>query len=150
MPDKPDGMLQRDRQADQNFDSDEQLYRAFHPDALDGDEIALDSVELPDISTLRSKFAQPQWARTVKSDWTGWGVWGIFIAKLPVELMSNGVSLCEIKVHHTPQRQNYPHTDVQAHREGRHLKDASEISEEMSLLIRYRLASGLKIRVRPE
>jgi hypothetical protein len=52
----PDAMRMGNRPPDQQFEDDERLFRAFAADDLEGDKIALDAIELPDMSVNREKY----------------------------------------------------------------------------------------------
>ena len=50
MADLPDAMRQRDRPPDPHFDPDERLFRRFRPEDVEGNTVAVDAIELPDMS----------------------------------------------------------------------------------------------------
>src|SRR5947209_6274056 len=61
MADVPAEMMAHGRPADPNFEEHENLYRRFSPDKLDGDEVSIAAVALPDMSVIREKYGRPQW-----------------------------------------------------------------------------------------
>ena len=62
MPELPPDMKTRGRKPDNPLnDPNEELYRAFAPSAFDGDGIAIDAIELPDLSVNRQKYGPPGW-----------------------------------------------------------------------------------------
>jgi hypothetical protein len=74
MPNLPDGMLAKGRAIDPRFDPDERLFRAFAAQDLDGDKVAVDAIELPDMSVNREKYGPPNWLLHLDI-WTGCGAY---------------------------------------------------------------------------
>jgi hypothetical protein len=74
MADLPAGMLTSGRHPDQHFADEEKLYRRFSPDCLDGEEISIATVALPDLSVMREKYTDdPRWL-LLAEEHADWGV----------------------------------------------------------------------------
>lgn len=123
MPDLPSAMMKGDRSEDQVFASDEQLYRRV-PFVLwdeDEDDVDLDAIELPDMSVVRSKYAHPEWARFDRGEYHEFGVIGCRVDAIPDGFLHLGVFAWSFHAVHVPHRRNYPHAEVQAFEDGKHV-----------------------------
>ncbi|HUG94013.1 MAG TPA: hypothetical protein VML55_24495 [Planctomycetaceae bacterium] len=122
MADIPREMMASGRPEDQSFDDEELLYRRFAPDLLDGDEIAIAAVELPDMSIIREKYGRPQWL-LLDEDYADWGVLAFHVRDIPPNraVWHEGVVAYVLEPRHVPYRNNYPHSEVWAYREGEHI-----------------------------
>ena len=103
----------------QVFAEDERLFRRFHPDHLDGDEIAIDAVELPDVSVNRERFGPPEWL-LLDVGHEDWGVLAFLVRDIPPhrQVWHRGVVPYTLEPRHVPLRHNYPHSEVRVYREG--------------------------------
>jgi len=112
-------MMTRGRPAVQGFTDDEFLYRRFHPDHLDGNEIAIEAVELPDMSVNRSRFGPPGWL-LLEEDYEDWGVLAFRVRDIPPkrEVWHEGVVAYALEPRHVPLRNNYPHSEIWILRDG--------------------------------
>lgn len=113
MADLPAGMLTSGRHPDQQFAPEEELYRRVASDNLDGGDISIAAVGLPDMSVIRQKYGQPQWL-LLSDDAKGWGVIAFFVRDIPPrrELWHEGVIAYVLKPRHVPHNRNYPHAEV--------------------------------------
>jgi hypothetical protein len=76
MVELPEGMLQLDKPVDDVFKPDEFLFRRVPHDCWDEDRVAVDAIELPDMSVNRGKYSLPQWVRLLSDEFHDWGVIG--------------------------------------------------------------------------
>jgi hypothetical protein len=122
MADIPPEMMTRGRAPVQEFPDDEFLYRRFHPDNVDGGEIAIDAVELPDVSVNRARFGPPEWL-LLDEGCAGWGVLAFRVRDIPPrrEVWHEGVVAYTLEPRHVPLHNNYPHSEVWVFREGVHI-----------------------------
>ena len=123
MADIPREMMANGRPEDQIFDDDELLYRRFAPELLDGDEIAIAAVELPDMSTIREKYGRPKW-RLLDPDYANWGVLSFRVRDIPPkrEVWHEGVVAYLLEPRHVPYKNNYPHSEVWVYRDGQRIR----------------------------
>lgn len=149
MPELPRAMRTEDRAADQAFNTNEYLYRRVpleHWEERD-DFIELDAIELPDMSVVRSKYAHPEWARFEgdKYKYSDWGVIGFLVGDIPTPLQHLGVFLCTFRAEHVPLKKNYPHSEVRAFEDGRHIDDfAGELDHHLHMRWRELLSRRLR------
>src|SRR4051812_11735574 len=103
MADLPAGMLAGGRQADPHFADHEELYRRFSPGCLDGDEISIAAVALPNMSVVRGKYGQPRWL-LLDEDYADWGVLAFLVRDIPPNraLFHEGVVAFLMEPHHVP------------------------------------------------
>lgn len=122
MTDIPAEMMAQGRQEDPNFDDDEKLYRRFSPDKLDGNEISIAAVALPDMSVGREKYGKPQWL-LLEDDYADWGVLAFLVKDIPPNrnVWHEGVIAFVLEPHHVPYKNNYPHSEVWVLRDGSHI-----------------------------
>jgi hypothetical protein len=122
MADLPPGMLTGDRHPDQHFPDEENLYRRFSPDKLDGDEISIAAVALPDMSVIRERYGRPEWL-LLSEDHADWGVLAFLVRDIPPRrvLWHEGVTPFELQPRHVPHQRNYPHSEVWVFRDGTHI-----------------------------
>lgn len=115
-------MMAHGRPADPNFEEHENLYRRFSPDKLDGDEVSIAAVALPDLSVIREKYGRPQWL-LLEDEYADWGVLAFLVRDIPPSraLWHEGVVAFNLEPRHVPHRQNYPHSEVWVFRAGSHL-----------------------------
>jgi hypothetical protein len=154
MPDLPPAMRSEGREADQEFDPDEYLYRRVPLDhwAEWDDYIELDAIELPDMSVMRSKYAHPEWARFEGADYKydDWGVIGFRVEDIPTPLQHLGVFLCTFGAFHVPLRRNYPHSEVRAYEDAKHIDVSSKLDHDLHMRWRERLARHVKKFIGPK
>ena len=149
--DIPERMQRCGRRPVVDFEADEDLYRRFHPDSLDGSTVAIDAIVMPDMSTMRQRFTEDaEWVlidTTRRADFSSWGILAFRVGDIPDQIEHRGVFVYEFAAVHTPKRNNYPHTDVRAFREGRPVK--ADIPPELHLRFRNRLRCKIRIIKRP-
>lgn len=129
MPDVPSAMTKGDRSEDQVFESDEQLYRRV-PFVLwdeDDDDVDLDAIELPDMSVVRGKYGHPEWARFDRSEYIELGVIGFRVDAIPDFFLHLGVFRWSFRAIHVPLKKNYPHAEVQAFVDGKHVDGKKQV-----------------------
>jgi hypothetical protein len=118
------------RHPDQHFTDDEHLYRRFSPDSLDGDEISIAAVGLPDMSVMRQKYTDhPGWVLIDENDaFADWGVLAFLVGDIPPreEVLHEGVIAYELRPRHVPHRYNYPHSEVWVFRDEVHICTESD------------------------
>lgn len=143
MPDIPDAMKERGRPLDDHFLPAEQLFRRVPPELWnDGaDDFDIESIELPDMSVVRAKYGHPEWARFDRGQYTDWGVIGFAVRNIPPPLTHLGVFVWTFSAHHDPERNNYPHSEVRAFEDGRHIdmKLSDRIDPHLHLRWRHHL-----------
>ena len=122
MADIPSGMLADGRLADQHFEDAERLYRRFEPDNLDGNEISIAAVALPDMSVVRSKYGQAEWLLR-DEEYANWGVLRFLVRDIPPnrDVFHYGVIAFRMEPRHVPYQKNYPHSEVWVHCDGTHI-----------------------------
>jgi hypothetical protein len=122
MADVPPEMMELGRPVDPNFGDLEELYRRFSPDKLDGDEISIAAVALPDMSVIRQKYGRPGWL-LLEEEYADWGVLAFLVRDIPPnrEVWHEGVIAYVLEPRHVPYRHNYPHTEVWVFRENAHI-----------------------------
>ncbi|MGL5097760.1 MAG: hypothetical protein ACRDD1_19400, partial [Planctomycetia bacterium] len=74
-----------------------------------------------------------------------WGVVGFQVGRIPP-----GVPPDEYKVAHAPTETDYPHSEVKAYRDGRHLTSLDDIDDTEHLLWRGRLLLVHEVMVKPK
>jgi len=113
MANVPPDMMANGRQPDPHFDETEQLYRRFSRDCLDGEEIAIAAVELPDMSVIRQKYGSPEWL-LLEDEFANWGVLYFLVRDIPPKqaIWHDGVIRFVLEPTHVPFKHNYPHAEV--------------------------------------
>jgi hypothetical protein len=145
----PPNMITGGRKPDPAFEGTERLFRAFVADELEGDKVALDAIELPDMSVNREKYGPPEWLLCLDV-WKGCGVAAFQVQDVRIELTHQGVRTFHFDVIHDPTENNYPHSVVRAHEEDRHITDPAELDPELHLRWRNRLRQRLRVIIRPD
>jgi hypothetical protein len=122
MADVPPEMMQGTRPVDPAFDDQEELYRRFSSEKLDGGEIAIAAVALPDMSVMRQKYGWPRWL-LLDDEYSDWGVLAFHVRDIPPaqELWHEGIISYTLAPEHVPYQRNYPHTEVRVFRAGVHI-----------------------------
>ena len=145
--DIPEQMRRCGREPVADFEPDENLYRRFSSDSLDGSTVAMDAIVMPDMSTMRQRFTDDvEWVlidTTRREDFSSWGILAFSVGDIPEQIEDVGAFEYNFAAVHTPQRNNYPHTDVRAFLAGRPVE--TELSPDVHL--RFRLRLSFKIRV---
>jgi hypothetical protein len=151
MADLPDAMRQHGRSPDQHFDPAERLFRRFRPVDLEGTTVAVDAIELPDMSVNREKYGPPDWLLLDEAFET-WGVAAFRVHDVPAEITHLGVIQYTFGVEHQPLRNNYPHSEVRAYRDGDHidLKHKADLDPESHLRWRERLQWKIRVAIQPK
>ena len=122
MADVPPEMMTQGREPDQAFNEMEKLYRRFPPDCLDGDEISIAAVDLPDTSVIRDKYGRPEWL-LLDDHFDEWGVLYFLVRDIPPrrEIWHLGVIPFTLSPRHVPLKHNYPHSEIWLFRDGEHV-----------------------------
>lgn len=145
----PPDMLARGRAPDQEYAEQEELFRAFEPDALEGRAIAIDAIELPDLSVNRGKYGPPEWLLLVDR-FQGCGVAVFKVEDIPRELEHQGVRRFTFAVVHAPTENNYPHSEIRAYNEqGTHIQAKERLDSDLHLRWRNRLRQRIRVRIMP-
>jgi hypothetical protein len=138
MSDIPPELFQGDRVADPHFEPKERLYRRLRRDW--GDAPDIDAIQLPDISVNRGKYCEPihvLWSES--GAYEGWGVLCFRVKDVPAKVAHAGIELYTSKIVHTPQRKNYPHSEVRAYDpHGSHLDSKSIAMMDRGANLRFR------------
>ena len=113
-------MRQFDRLPDPQFDPQERLFRRFRPEDMDGNSLAVDAIELPDMSVNREKYGPPEWL-LLDEAFESWGVASFEVQDIPAEITHLGVIHFTYQVEHRPLRNNYPHSEVRAYKDCSHI-----------------------------
>ena len=149
--DIPERMQRCGRAPVADFEADEDLYRRFSSGSLDGSNVAMDAIEMPDMSTMRQLFTEDvEWVlidTTRRTDFSSWGILAFRVGDIPDQIEHRGVFLYKFAAVHTPKRNNYPHTDVRAFTEGRPV--SAELPPELHLRFRLRLRFKIRVIKRP-
>ena len=153
MPEIPDAMKAHGRPLDDHFLPAEQLFRRVPPDLWDdgAEDFDIEAIELPDMSVVRGKYGQPEWARFDRGDYTDWGVIGFAVRHIPSLLTHLGVFAWTFSPHHDPERNNYAHSEIRAFENGRHIdmKLSERIDPILHLRWREQLLRNLGKVIRP-
>ena len=152
----PEGMKTGKQPPDQDFDDGEQLFRAFREQDLEGDSVAIDAIELPDMSVNRGKYGTAWWLLHLDR-WEGCGVVAFEVRDARFAFLHSGVTEYRFDVVHTPTQNNYPHSDVRAYENERHIKSPEptdieppeQIDPTVHLRWRNRLRQRLRVVIRP-
>ena len=154
MTDVPAEMKQNGRPPDPDFNETEKLFRRFHPDHIDGDEIAPEAFELPDMSVNREKYGPPAWL-LLGDDLSQWGVGAFRVRDVPVDekLQHLGVIFYDLRAEHVPHQRNYPHSEVRIYRDevrvSRESRNLSLLEPEFHMRWRERLSQCSWVAIQP-
>lgn len=118
MANVPNEMRRNGRPVDPVFNDDENLFRRFAPDCFEGERLEIDAIELPDMSVNREKYGPPEW---LLIDYAEWGVLSFAVVDIPRQLLHLGVTQYTFAPEHCPTRNNYPHSEVRAYCNDRHV-----------------------------
>jgi hypothetical protein len=143
--------------ADPHFDADEDLFRRFSPGNFAHGRIALDAINLPDMSVNRSKYSVPSdalYADGVDYAGYGWGVAAFAVGDVPASL-KEGAEQFDFKVAHAPLPNNFSHSEVRAYRGSEHCswsddKDPEPAIREMHYRWRWQLRCHLRFVIAPK
>ncbi len=150
MADLPQEMLRRGRPPDpEGFRDEEELYRAFEPEAWAGDRISIDAIGLPDLSVNWGKHGPPEWLLLLDV-FAGCGVGAFTVGDVPKRLEHIGVYVYTFDLVHDPTENNYPHSVIRALDEnGRHILEEQGLNPQVHLRWRNRLRQRIRLRIRP-
>lgn len=154
MTDIPVEMKRQGREPDQHFDDKEKLYRRFRPDDFDGDGVAPEAFELPDMSVNREKYGPPEWL-LLHEDYRDWGVVAFRVEEIPRDqaLYHLGVLAYMLRPEHVPLHNNYPHSEIRVYLDNDRICRESEnldlLAPEFHLRWRERLSRIAKIQIQP-
>jgi hypothetical protein len=146
MADVPDEMLTKERKLDRHFADTEELFRRFAPENLEGARIAVDAIELPDMSMNRSKFGPADWL-LLDEGFDGWGVFAVKVGDIPKELLHVGLFLYTFEPRHVPLKSNYPHSEIWAFVAGKHIDLKNEHLLDPNVHQRWRQLLVWKTRI---
>jgi hypothetical protein len=151
MAELPAAMLKNGRQADQEFQLDEYLYRRVPLELWDDgdDPIEVAAVELPDMSVIRGKYGHPEWTRLQSEEYSEWGVIGFQVEGIPPRLQHLGVFVWTFNTCHVPLGNNYPHSEVRAYENGVHINAKNRLDPDLHLRWREMLLRKIRKFIRP-
>lgn len=138
------------RDPDPVFHPEERLFRRvpIRIWADPNEELPIEAMELPDISVGRSKYGHAEWVRLGGDDgMLDWGVIGVKTQDVPDSLMHAGIFQYEFVPTHDPTRLNYPHSEIRAFEDGKHVR--ANIPEELDLRFRHRLLLKTRVIIKP-
>lgn len=143
-------MLARGRPPDSGgFRDEEELYRAFEPDAWEGDRISIDAIGLPDLSVNWGKYGPPQWLLLLDV-FAGFGVGAFKVGDVPKSLEHLGTYVYTFDLLHAPTENNYPHSIIRAlDAQKRHIQDENELDPHVHLRWRSRLRQRIRLCIPP-
>lgn len=146
----PEAMMANGRQPDDHFDPDEDLYRRFSPEWLDGTTVDVAAIELPDMSVNRSKYGLPEWTLLAEGC-ENWGVAAFKVSDFRQELLHLGEFEYAFEAMHRPHRRNYPHSEIWAYKDGEHidLNHSDQLDPEPHLRWREQLAWRIRVVIQP-
>ena len=149
MAELPPKMIHNGRPRDQDFAPDEILYRRVPTDLWDEDDeqdLDVDSIDLPDMSTVRSKYAHPEWARFDNGEYKhpDTGVIGFEVRHIPSPMTHLGTWTWTFSPRHVPLDTSFPHAEVWASENGNHIQARARI--EPAILLRWREQLFMKIK----
>jgi hypothetical protein len=150
MADLPRDMLRMGRPPDPaGFRDEEELFRAFEPQAWDGDRISIDAIGLPDLSVNWGKHGPPEWLLLLEM-FVGCGVGAFKVVDVPKKLEHLGVHIYTFDLAHDPTENNYPHSIIRAFDgKGQHIHEEQGLNPQVHLRWRYRLRQRIQLRIRP-
>jgi hypothetical protein len=150
MADLPRDMICRGRLPDPDgFRDEEELFRAFEPNAWEGDRISIDAIGLPDLSVNWGKHGPAEWLLLLEV-FAGCGVGAFKVGDVPKRLDHAGVYVFLFDLIHNPTETNYPHSIIRAFDEnGQHILDEHRLNPQVHLRWRNRLRQRIQLRIRP-
>jgi hypothetical protein len=131
-----------------HFPPDELLFRRFPPRYVSGAHVDIAAIELPDMSCNRGSLGPQEWLLIGFEDW---GVFQFLVADIPPQQLEQGVISIEFSPAHVPLKNNYPHSEVRAYRDGQHIDQshAGLLSRQADVMWRQRLLWKTRIRIFP-
>ena len=143
-------MLRRGRTPDpEGFRDAEELFRAFEPEAWEGDRISIDAIGLPDLSVNWGKHGPAEWLLLLEA-FAGCGVGAFNVGDVPKKLENLGVYAYTFDLAHEPTENNYPHSVIRAWDEsGQHVREEQGLNPQVHLRWRNRLRQRIRLRIRP-
>src|SRR6266849_118382 len=148
MPELPRDMLRRDRPPDpEGFRDEEELFRAFEPEAWEGDRISIDAIGLPDLSVNWGKHGPAEWLLLLDI-FAGCGVRAFRVVDVPKRLEHVGVYVFKFDLAPTPTENNYPHSIIRALDEkDQHIREEHGLNPQVHLRWRNRLRQRIRLRI---
>ena len=146
MPEIPDEMRRLDRPVIPRFDADEDLYRRIQPGSIINGRLALDAIELPDMSVNRGSPGPPEWLLLTEDRFASWGIAKFKVRHIPTPLIHQGVSEFTFKPVHLPEKNNYPHSEVQAFEDDVHIDGKVRLLD-MDLHLRWRRRLRMNVQI---
>jgi hypothetical protein len=147
-------MRANQRHEDPHFHPDEYLFRRV-PIALwddPADRLEVDAVELPDISVGRSKYGHAEWVRFDVVNgrfYEDWGVVGVQVRHVPPKLWRDGFPKFVFRVRHDPDDRDYPHSEIRAFDNDKHVNMVDNLPEDIHLQWRERLLRVIQTIIKP-
>lgn len=147
------------RHAVPHFNKEEYLFRRvpldYWDEPCDVRDLDVDAVQMPDISVGRSSFGHPEWVRFDVANgrfFEDWGILGFQVQHVPAEQHSEGVNRFTFKVVHRPEELDYPHSEIQASKNGVPIDEehAEELPEDVHLVWRERLLRKAEVIIKPK
>ncbi len=154
----PLAMRSNGRHLAPHFEKDEYLFRRVPLDYWDAPcdvrNLDVDAVQMPDLSVGRSKFGHAEWVRFDVFNnhfFEDWGILGFEVQNVPTEQRKGGVDLFTFDVVHMPEDMDYPHSEIQAFKNGAHIDQqrTDELPEDIHLLWRERLLRKAVAIIKP-
>jgi hypothetical protein len=154
-------MRQNGRQPVPHFDPQEYLYRRIPLSLWDDASVPIDinAVNLPDLSTGRSRFGHPEWLRLDRAQddagrkrlqyFDGWAVVGFMVQHIPTERWVDGVFHYTFAAFHDPSEYNFPHSEVRCFQDEMHVDGLEKLPEEMHIKWRELLLRSKEIFLKP-
>jgi hypothetical protein len=126
---------------DPNFAPSELLFRRVPIEDVANGSVSDSSLPSPSFSVNREKYCT---AEQVVQAWQGFRVAAFMVGDIPVELKSDGGEVFNFGVEHTPEQDNYAHSDVNAYQEGMKLESTKKpprhVRKKFRDLLRQRIA----------
>lgn len=128
MTDVPEELMQQGRPDDPHFADDEDLYRRLKPDDIEGVCVAIEAIELPDMSVNRQKYSAPHHL-LLDEEFESWAVFAFKVCDIPLDFIEKGTTQYSFCPVHRPLRRNYAHSEVWGYRDGQHIdvKNSDEL-----------------------
>jgi hypothetical protein len=147
-------MRSNGRPEDPHFHPDEYLFRRVPTEIWDdpGDYLGVEAVQLPDISVGRSKYGHAEWVRfdTVNGQfYEEWGIVGVQVKDVPPKMWRDGYPRFAFRARHLPDERNYPHSEIRAYDDEKHVDMIDLFPEDVHLEWRERLLRKVQTIIKP-
>lgn len=151
-------MYRRGRAADHQFTHDENLYMRCETAHVERGRLkSVAGIRFPDQSVNRSRYSKP-WDLLVpdraferSQNWLFLGVIKFAVGAVPETIERDGKVVCEFRVEHDPQENNYAHTELRVYRDGTRigLADKNKISKQDRTNYRLEIMKSAVIVIEP-